>query len=120
MANKANHLLAYIHYDKCGSRSREVIILLYLAHRILRLILSCHTQKRLEEIGGGPANSCTDGQGLEYIPYEKLKEPGLLHLIERRFREDQIAGYDWLEESEITEITTAVVVDGIERIRDHK
>lgn len=102
MANKANHLLAYIHYDKCGSRSREVVILVYLAHGILHPILSCHTQKRLEDKGEGPANSCTDGQGLEDIPYENLKEPGLLHLTERRFREGQTAGYDWLEESEIT------------------
>lgn len=54
------------------------------AHGILHPILGCHAQKRLEETGGGPANSCSDGQSLEYVPCEKLKEPGLLHLTERR------------------------------------
>jgi len=73
-------------------------------HGILHLVLGCQVQKILEETGEGPANSCSDAQGLENTPYEmKVKVPGLFHLANRRSREDPTAPYNHLKESKIRE-----------------
>lgn len=93
-------------------------------HGILHPVLGCQIQKRLEEAGKCPENNSSDGQSLEYMPYEKkLKEPGLFCLTKKRSREDQIVAYNHLKELQIRELKAkllAVVADSTERTNGHR